>query len=387
MSVFNALLKSIKASVLSIGMYFLVFAIFGNISARATVSTQEDAFRESVLNVAIVDEDHSALSQSLVDYLNETQHVVDPQTTSLETMNDNVRFGVYNYVLLIPEGFSEAVAKGDVEDAVEYIAPGSFASEYLLTENIRTYLQDIVVYLESGYAMDEAIAKTGDQMEHLAETKAEIMDTSDANHRSFYTGMFSFNGYSLLMILCISIGNVMLFIQQIDVNRRIAVSGMSFRKRNFAIIAAVAVIGVVTTLFIIGVVGVMGASDNNGKLFYYGINTFALMFVGLGMGFLLSSITLNENLINMLANMINLSMSFLCGVFVRLDMLSPGIKKGAHFLPLYWYTTANEWINDHPIGEILNSNFYSCLGIQLLFAAAFLVVGLIISKKKEQYAV
>ena len=46
----------------------------------------------------------------------------------------------------------------------------------------------------------------------------------------------------------------------------------------------------------------------------------------------------NENLINMISNMLVLSMSFLCGVFINQELLSDGIVKAAHFMPLYWYT-------------------------------------------------
>ena len=61
------------------------------------------------------------------------------------------------------------------------------------------------------------------------------------------------------------------------------------------------------------------------------------------------NITINENIINMVTNMFVLSMSFLCGVFIDLQFLSPSIVKVAHFLPLYWYTAAILFINDTPV--------------------------------------
>ncbi|SFI02600.1 ABC-2 type transport system permease protein [Pseudobutyrivibrio sp. OR37] len=387
MSVFNAILKSTKACIVTIIVYFSVFVLFGNISARATASTKDTMFEDSVVTVAITDNDNSALSRGLVDYLKETENVVDPQTTSIKEMNDNVRFLIYDYALIIPEDFSERAKAGETEDLLEYVAPGATAPQFLLTEKIRTYMQDVMVYLNSGYSDEEAIALTKENMIKLSETKANVIDTADENHRSFYTGMFTFNGYTLLMILCVSISSVLGFTKDTDVKNRINVSGMHFNTKNAATIAAVFCIGIVITAAITVVVGLMGLSDTNGKFLFYCINVFALMLIGIGMAYMISAITNNENIINMVTNMFVLSMSFFCGVFIDLQFLSPAIVKFAHFLPLYWYTAVIRLINDTPADKILGTTFYEYLLIEVLFAGIFFAAGLVISKKKEQYAV
>ena len=387
MSVFNAILKSTKACLVSIIVYFSVFVLFGNISAKATATTKDTMFEDSIVKVAITDNDNSVLSRGLVEYLNETEDVVDPQTTSIKEMNDNVRFLIYDYALIIPDDFSERVKNGETENLLEYVAPGATAPQFLLTEKIRTYMQDVMVYLNSGYSEDESIALTKENMIKLSDTKASIMDNADENHRSFYTGMFTFNGYTLMMILCISISSVLSFTKDVDVKNRISVSGMHFKTRNFAIIAAVFCIGIVITAAVTVVVGLMGLSDTNGKFIFYCIDVIALMLVGLGMAYMISAITTNENIINMVTNMFVLSMSFFCGVFIDIQFLSPAIVKFAHFLPLYWYTAAIRLINDTPVDKILGKTFYEYLLIEILFAGIFFAAGLIISKKKEQYAV
>ena len=387
MSVFNAILKSTKACIVTIIVYFSVFVLFGNISAKATATTKDTMFEDSIVKVAITDNDNSALSRGLIEYLNETEDVVDPQTTSIKEMNDNVRFLIYDYALIIPDDFSERVKNGETDDLLEYVAPGATAPQYLLTEKINTYMKDVMVYLNSGYSEDESIALTKENMIKLSDTKASIMDNSDENHRSFYTGMFTFNGYTLMMILCISISSVLSFTKDVDVKNRISVSGMHFKTRNFAIIAAVFCIGIVITAAVTVVVGLMGLSDTNGKFIFYCIDVIALMLVGLGMAYMISAITTNENIINMVTNMFVLSMSFFCGVFIDIQFLSPAIVKFAHFLPLYWYTAAIRLINDTPVDKILGKTFYEYLLIEILFAGIFFAAGLIISKKKEQYAV
>jgi ABC-2 type transport system permease protein len=110
------------------------------------------------------------------------------------------------------------------------------------------------------------------------------------------------------------------------------------------------------------------------------------MLVGLGMAYFICSISSSENLINMISNMLVLSMSFLCGVFIDTELLSDGIVKAAHFMPLYWYTRALDFINDTPVDSIMGRRFGTYLLIEVLFGLAFLAAGMIITRKKEQYA-
>ncbi|MBR4707091.1 MAG: ABC transporter permease [Pseudobutyrivibrio sp.] len=387
MSVFNAILKSVKSNIHTLLVYFAIFAIFGNMQAKATVSTQEDVFEETTVKVAVADYDDSKLSHALLDYLDETQEVVDPKTDDLRTMNDNVRFLVYEYALVIPEGFEEQLKSGDVEKALTYIAPGTTASQFLLTQKLNDYLEDIVIYLNSGYSEEEAIKLTHNQMVKLNETKATVIDKSEENHRSFYTGMFTFNGYTLLMLLCVCCASTLTFMKDREVKNRISVSGMHFFKRNVATIAGVFFIGFAITSVVVLVIKIMGAEYANDKFMYYVIDTFVLMLVGLGMAYFICSITVNENLINMVSNMLILSMSFLCGVFVDTQYLSDSIVKAAHFMPVYWYTTALKFINDTPINNIWGRQFCTYLFIEVLFALVFFAAGMIVSRKKEQYAI
>ena len=387
MSVFNAIIKSLKANITTIIVYLAIFTVFGNMQAKATVSTQETTFEEAIIRVAVTDNDKSQLSKAVVDYLAETQEVVDPKTDDPQVMNDNVRFLIYDYALIIPEGFEEQIKSGNAEDALTYIVPGTTMSQYLLTQKLNDYMQDIVIYLNSGYSEEEAIDLTHEQMVELSKTQATVIDEQEENHRSFFTGMFTFNGYTMMMLLCICGACTLTFMKDRDVSNRISVSGMHFFTRNLATIAAVFFIGFVITTVVIIVIQLMGLEYANDKLLYYAIDTYTLMFVGLGMAYFICSITSNENLINMVANMFVLSMSFLCGVFVDTEYLSESIVKAAHFMPLYWYTTAIKFINDPPINNIWSRQFGTYLMIEILFAAAFFMAGMIISRKKEQYAI
>lgn len=387
MSVLNAIIKSLKSNITTIIVYFAIFAVFGNMQARATVSTKQDTFKETTVKVAVEDNDNSKLSKALVSYLEQTQDVVDPKTDDIQKMNDNVRFLIYEYALVIPEGFEKNVLSGNTENALTYIAPGTTASQFLLTQKLDDYLQDVVIYLNSGYSEDEAISLTHDQMVKLSQTNASVIDTLEDNHRSFYTGMFTFNGYTLMMLLCICCASTLTFMKNRDVYKRISVSGMHFFTRNVATIGGVFLVGFAITTCIILVIQLMGLEYANEKLIFYALDTYALMLVGLGMAYFICSISANENLINMISNMLVLSMSFLCGVFIDIEFLSDTVVKVAHFMPLYWYTRALDYINDTRINNIWGRQFGTYILIEILFGMAFFAAGMIITRKKEQYAV
>ena len=68
-----------------------------------------------------------------------------------------------------------------------------------------------------------------------------------------------------------------------------------------------------------------------------------------------------------------------------MDLLSSGVRKAAQFLPVYWYETANEILMDY--GEIpgdIRNRLAGAIGIQLVFAAAFVCVTLAVAKKRQR---
>ena len=52
-------------------------------------------------------------------------------------------------------------------------------------------------------------------------------------------------------------------------------------------------------------------------------------------------------------------MSFLCGVFVPLDIMGKGVKTVAHFLPVYWYEISNNLLNNSAVLTQHRDNSYT----------------------------
>ena len=83
-------------------------------------------------------------------------------------------------------------------------------------------------------------------------------------------------------------------------------------------------------------------------------------------------------------NIISLGMCFLGGAFVPLEFMGNDVKVVSQFLPVYWYEKANDILAD--FGHLTASakgQFLQAIMIQLVFAAAFVCLVLVVEKYKR----
>ena len=118
---------------------------------------------------------------------------------------------------------------------------------------------------------------------------------------------------------------------------------------------------------------------------YYLLNSFVMVLVALSISFIVGVLVEKETIVSAATNVISLGMCFVCGVFVSMSMLSEGVRKAAHFLPVYWYETVNEIIgNNTQFTAAQSAAVWGGIGIQMIFAVFFLSVGLVASKYKAR---
>lgn len=130
---------------------------------------------------------------------------------------------------------------------------------------------------------------------------------------------------------------------------------------------------------IVGVILLKGALfSSEGGL--YLLNMLCYAVVCLSIAFLVSKITSKQEILSMIANVVSLGMAFLCGIFVPVEFLSESVIKVAHFLPAYWYNQAALNIDFH-MNEKMGSIF-AAMGVQILFAVAIVVIGMVVDRKK-----
>lgn len=391
MPVFKATMKSMKAYVGTFVIYLMVFMLFGPIQANGISKSQDTMFQDEGIQLTVVDQDQSEISKGLIHYLKAEDQVTilhKANKKALENLNDDILFDRQQYALIIPKGFGSNVEEGKVTDSMEYIQTNRSASGYLMNQKINTYLEHIMVYLTGGYDLSSAIQNTESDMKEARESQVSIKNAENARSRSRV--IFTFNAYSLLMILTVFTGSILNQFKNPDLANRIRVGGLSFHKRYGGMISALLVMSLTVTTFVIGFTALDARLHGESflvKLPYYALNSYVLMLVALGIGYFLSSFSKDENTVNMVANMINLTMCFLCGIFVDQSLLTAGVLQAAHFMPLFWYAEAIKQVACNSADAILGSGYPMSILIQILFAVAFFAAGLIISRKRETYNV
>ena len=85
----------------------------------------------------------------------------------------------------------------------------------------------------------------------------------------------------------------------------------------------------------------------------------------------------------MIANVVGLGMSFLCGIFVPQAILSDNLLQVSRFLPAYWYVRITNMFGSYS-AEPFSMNFYwKAIGIQLLFFVAIFAIYLVANKQHK----
>lgn len=383
MTVFKGFMTLVKRNIF---LFFLYMAIFMTICILIQVLTGGEgvsSFQEESLDIAVIDRDGGALAKGLTDYLGQKHHLVEIEDDK-NTIQENLFYRNIYYVVTIPEDFEEkCLANGEKLNTTKI--PGTVSAFYV-DQQIETFMNAVRVLRETGFSMEDAL----EEVERIGavETEVTLLDRNGyGGKKAPYASLFQYLPFMVVSVLCYIIGFIMIAYRKKDVRRRILCSAVSQRMQNIQLVAGYLVLGIVfwiaCLVLTIALYGNDFLSDVN--LVYYLLNSFVLVLVTLAISFLIGVLVRREEVINGVVNVVSLGMCFLCGVFVSLDVLSKGVKAAAHFLPVYWYETVNEVLGGSAaLSESQSLTVWKGLGIQMLFAAAILCVGLAVSKCSEQ---
>lgn len=158
MQIYKTFLKMLIRNLPS-GLLYL--GIFVGIAIAVTNNGQNKditSFTSSKLNVAIIDDDNSELSKSLVDYISSCHNIVSINDNK-EKWADDLFYRTVDYILVINKGFEDGMAGNSYADMLEsYSAPDSNTS-YIVQSQAESYIQNVSACLNSGLSMGEACKK------------------------------------------------------------------------------------------------------------------------------------------------------------------------------------------------------------------------------------
>ena len=182
-------------------------------------------------------------------------------------------------------------------------------------------------------------------------------------------------------------GYLLIAFQKEDIQKRMQASSVSIRRQALEGLLAMLTIGLGLWLIVIigSVVMYQQKLLTSGVFIYYLINTFLMMIVALSLSYLLGLFIKNSNMLSGVSNIVSLGMCFLSGVFVPMSIMDKKVLQIAQFLPAYWYENVNETLSQyHIISGDVAVDVWKSMGIQIVFALAFLAMILAVSKYKRQ---
>lgn len=356
-----------------IGIYLALTLIISNVLGKKG----ETEFSNVSLYISVENRDQGEIGAALVEYLGIHNHLKDVPEEK-EALQDAMYYGEIDYVLVIPEDFTDQFLKGDSEGLLEgTIVPGSSAS-YLLENEVENFLKTAAMYLRSGITLEQAMEWTRKDMEEKAEV--QFLDQADGQQMpgSFY--FFQYIPYVYLILMILGVGAAVKSFKNKDLEARNKCSAMSFLKQNLQMfLGCMMYMLVMNVLFLL--MAALSTGDDMLSLqgVLRGMNAFVFSLCALSVAWFVAQFAKNTAVLNMMSNIFGLGFSFLGGVFVSLDMMGEGARQAAKFTPSYWYIIAN-----HDIQKVADlaeaGKIYQSFLMVLVFAAAFFAAGLLVNR-------
>ena len=111
MQVYRTFFKVINKNLFQIMIYVVVFLSITISLSRVYTDPAGSGFTETKINIAFIDHDNSGLSRGLRGFLGVNSNIVDIRDDA-EKLQDALFFRKVEYVVTVPEGFTDGFLSG-----------------------------------------------------------------------------------------------------------------------------------------------------------------------------------------------------------------------------------------------------------------------------------
>lgn len=356
-------------------IYLVIFIFFSVMNISRSANREETVFTPSHPTIGILCQSESETAKRLCDYL-EIYSTVKEVSSDLAEAREMIFLEKVDAIVVIPNDFEQQLQ--GKQPVAEVLFDFKNMKGHLVSNQLNKYLMLLKATEQNGVYDEAKVLRAMKK-----EIKVSLISNRQASSRSedleqWFRNYYNFAGYIMLAIYIGVIGIVMSDFQEENVVRRIhsaAKSNLSVQIQTYAgqLTAAFCITGFLASASLIL------QRNNLGEihLFKYLVNIGVFSFVVLGITFLINNLTNNRNVKNALSTVISLGLAFISGIMIDQEFLSTATLKIAKFFPAYYFVKLNN------LTAADTTKIMTYLGIQLLFALAFLVLGIYFGKKKR----
>lgn len=373
MTVFKYFIKIALRNKGIILSYTIIFFILSIINGSGNVQ-KESNFIETKLDIGIIDNSNSRLSNSLRNYLKERNNIIHTIEDE-DYIKEQIFLEIADAVIIIPEDFDKKVI--NEENSIKIYNDDRKIESLQIQNQINKFLTFVNATYENGKYDLENVKLALDET-----TKVELVESnsiSDSGAAVWFKYYYNFTAYVIMAIYISSIGLVMTEFTDKNIQSRRKISSKKFLQFNKEIYLGQFTLGsMITLIFILGSILLKGKYIGEVNFGKYVINTIVFSFSILCLTFLINNITRNKFIINGISTVLSLGTAFISGVMVPQEFLGEKTLMIAKFFPTYYFVK----INEMRVNSFLDMKFE--IFMQLLFAVVFLLMGLYFSKTSQK---
>ena len=367
--------------------YLLIFIPIAIIISSFQTKQYNTNFNETKPEYAVINRDtDNAVINGLTAFLKDKGAQIQLEDNK-EALQDASFFHEAEYIIIIPEGFSDLLFT-DKELTLQTVTSPDSINGYYMDLLVNRYFDLVRTYhlTAADMSYDEIVENVLEDLSLSAQIEKIQYSESEPVPDSYHT-YCRFMSYVLMVLTILCTSTILLSFSLPDIRMKNNCSPLkphhiSIQMALYSLIISL-IIWFLLNLFGL-IVHAYNLSGVDVKLISLIIlNSFTYMLVSISIAMLAGSLANDLNSQNAFANIISLSFSFLGGVFVPLEMFGDRLISVAKFIPTYWYSTALDNICSlTAFSKITLAPIISAVLIQLGFAFAIFCIALVIRKKK-----
>ena len=352
------------------------------VALTGTGSGNTDKMFQKKYTLYIVDNDKSAVSEAFIGYMTE-KHYRKEGDLSDDQIRDLLYYQHISEYIVIPEGFGEAFlnTKDEPLSLIETMYDDSLPRGIFINMQMNEYLNGIRDYMNSGLSLEDADLKVKEATD--IESFVTLKEKEASPMERPYTA-FQFLPFGILSIIFSGVMPVILSFNDKEKKNRTMVSKLPMTVRNVMLILGAAILSVFVTAALVALATFGGPeyvftrewwlSALNAFIYTISITFLLSMLTSLPLGLGKKG---GANSTAFITNIIGLSFAFLGGTFGDLTILGDKVNAIGRFIPNYWYSVAARkiWYDGAGLQDLMY-----CFGLELLFGAVCLSIGLVFTK-------